>query len=347
LLFIPLFFFLNEKIRGYIIIPALIAIFFISYLVNRRLQREIEERKAAAKALQHSEQLFREIFNNAAAGIALCNREGYYKLVNSTLCRMLGYTEAELRTMKFDDITYPDDLEKSTEFCQDVWQGLYPWRSWEKRYICKNKDIIWTEINMSPIRGEDQEVTDVIAVLFDITDRKKMEEELKHQAATDFLTGIDNRLAFLEKGQETFARSQRYRHGFSLLLLDVDRFKFVNDVYGHLVGDRVLRDVVWACRSALRETDIFARIGGEEFAVILIEAQRDMAYQVALRIQQRVKEVVVEAGNKEVQVTVSIGIGMFREQDRDLEEIFKRADDALYQAKNSGRNKIVFEDSGN
>ncbi|NLI91209.1 MAG: diguanylate cyclase [Peptococcaceae bacterium] len=340
-----MFIFINENFRWFIIVPTFVVIFLISFILNQRLNKEIENTRSTEKALKHSEELFRGIFNNAAAGIALLDKEGYYQHVNLTLCRMLGYTEEELKAMKFQDITHPNDLEKSICLCAGMWEGTYPWINSEKRYICKNGNILWAEINMSAIRGDDHEITDIIVVVLDITVRKNMEQELILQATTDFLTGVDNRLAFMHKGQEEFSRAQRYGRDLTLLLLDVDHFKCVNDIYGHLIGDRVLRDVVRACKSALRESDILARIGGEEFAVILLESQKDTAYQVALRIQQKVKEVIVESGNNEVQVTVSIGIGMLRDEDTHMDDIFKRADDALYKAKNSGRDRIVLENS--
>jgi len=310
-----------------------------------KLQEKIKDKKKAEKELKHSVQLFKGIFNNAAAGIALLDKEGYYRHANSTLSRMIGYSEEELKSMKFHDITFSGDLEKSVQMCEGIWKGFYPRVNCEKRYVCKNGSILWTEINMSSIRGEDQEITDIIVVILDITVRKRMEQELIQQASTDFLTGVANRLAFMQKAQEEFNRANRYPRGFSMLLLDIDNFKSVNDVYGHLVGDRVLRDVVKACQLALRDTDILARIGGEEFAVILIESDKETALQVALRIQEKVQEVIVEAADSEIQVTVSIGIGMKRDEDKDLDDIFKRADDALYEAKNAGKNRIVMENS--
>ncbi|RNC62958.1 MAG: putative diguanylate cyclase YdaM [Candidatus Dichloromethanomonas elyunquensis] len=344
LLSVSIFLFINEDVKWFII-PIFTVILFICHLHNRALRKKYEEKNSTEKVLKHSEQLFRGIFNNAAAGIALLDKDGYYQHANLTLCKMLGYTEEELKATKFQDITYPSDLEKSVDLCERMWDGTYPWANCEKRYICKNGDVLWAEVNMSAIRGDDQEIMDIIVVVLDITVRRKMEQELIYQATTDFLTGVDNRLSFMQKGREEFSRSQRYDRPFTLLLLDVDHFKWVNDIYGHLIGDRVLRDVVTACKTALRETDILARVGGEEFAVILIESEKENAYQVSLRIQQKVKEVIVESGNNEVQVTVSIGIGIRRDEDQTMDDIFRRADDALYKAKNSGRDRIVFENS--
>lgn len=333
----------NDVVRCYLIIIAFVAILTVSSIFNQKLKKEIEVKRNAEKALKHSENLFRGVFNNAAAGIVLLNRDGNYQHANLTFCRMIGYSEEELQTMKFQDITYPEDLEECILLYEGIWQESYSWINCEKRYICKNGSILWAEINMSAIRGEDQEITDIIVVIIDISVRKRMEEVLKQQASTDFLTGVDNRRAFLNKAEEEFVRTQRYKRPFTLMLIDVDKFKRVNDMYGHLVGDRVLRDVVLACKSALRETDILARTGGEEFAVILLESEIGTAYQVALRIQEKVKEVIVQAEDNQNQVTVSIGIAMRNDDDTDLESIYKRADDALYEAKNSGRNTIRIE----
>lgn len=311
--------------------------------MHKRLQNEISERKQTEKALEHSEKLFKAIFDNASIGISLLNREGYYRHANAALCHMLGYSEEELKNKSFRDITFFEDKNTSQDIWEAIWEGKYPSGSFEKRYICKNEDIIWAEASLSSIRKDDQ-VTDAIVVVQDITDRKRMELELMHQATTDFLTGVDNRRAFLLKAQEEFSRAQRYQRELALLLIDIDRFKYVNDSYGHLVGDRVLRDVVNACKSVLRETDVLARMGGEEFAVILIEQDISAAQTVALRIQKQVNEAIVKMDEREIQVTVSIGIGSRRDEDVNLDDIFKRADDALYQAKNSGRNRTVLQE---
>lgn len=343
ILFVAMPLLVNESLRSFIILPIAFIVFYTSLKANQRLQKEIEERKLTEKALEHSGRLFRGIFNNASAGISLLSKEGYYRHANLTLCNMLGYTEEELRYKSYRDITFPEDIEASVSLWQKIWEGQCPSFSFEKRYICKNGNILWVEANLSSIRREDDKITDAIAVVIDITDRKRMEEELRHQATTDFLTGVDNRRSFMQKTQEEFSRAQRYKRELALLMIDLDKFKEVNDIYGHLVGDQVLRDVVKACKSALRETDILARIGGEEFAATLLESDLETARTVALRVQQKVKEVSVEYGGREIQITVSIGIGVRREEDTSLDDILKRADDALYRAKNTGRDKIVLE----
>ncbi|HHV64641.1 MAG TPA: diguanylate cyclase [Peptococcaceae bacterium] len=343
IVFLTMIVFLDARVRCYFTLPIFLGVFYILFRANQLLRREIDNYKQTQKALAYSESLFRGIFNNASAGISLLNREGKYRHCNLTLCRMLGYSEEELKNKSFHEITFPADLELSIKYWQDIWEGRRSSVSFEKRFICKNGDILWAEANISAIRGEGAEVTDAIAVIIDISVRKRMEEELRHQATTDFLTGADNRRAFMQKTKEEFVRARRYKRGLALLLLDIDKFKEVNDCYGHLVGDRILREVVKACRSILRQTDILARIGGEEFAAILLESDLAKAKTVALRIQEKIKETIVISGDSKVQVTVSIGIATLKDEDFSLEDTFKRADAALYLAKESGRNRIVTE----
>lgn len=345
-LFGVFFFLLDELVEKLLVLPLLLTAFFVATIVNLRLRKEIEDHKRTARALEYREELFSGIFNNAAVGIALFDKEGYYHHVNATFCRMIGYTKDELKNMKCHDITYEADLEKSMRLSNEIWEGAYSWRTGEKRFVCKNGEILWTEINLSAIRNAYGIITDMIVVIIDITVRKTMEQELLDQATTDCLTGVDNRLAFVEKGQDEFSRALRYGRDFGLLLLDVDYFKQVNDQHGHLVGDRVLKCIASACKGALRETDMISRIGGEEFAVILIESDLKTSISVAERIQQRVKDLEITIGDITVRVTVSIGIAVILPSDQTLDDIFKRADDALYTAKNSGRNTIVI-DAGN
>lgn len=317
-----------------------VLLIYVLFMWNKKLQKEIKERKQAQAAMQHSEKLFRGVFRNAAAGIVLLDKEGFYRHVNFTFSAMVGYSEEELRTMTFNDITYPEDLETSIKQCKEVWEGKYTRRTFEKRYICKNGDIFWAEINLSPICDSSNKITDVIVVVIDITMRKKLEEELTKRATTDFLTGLDNRLAFMQKAEEEFKRAARYKSNFALLMIDVDKFKEVNDTYGHIVGDRVLKNVAQVCKKALRESDIIGRIGGEEFAVLLLESNLNTALVAAQRIREKVQDLVIESDEEKIQVTISIGIGIMENGDRSFDEVFKRADDALYEAKRTGRNRI-------
>ena len=175
----------------------------------------------------------------------------------------------------------------------------------------------------------------------DVTERKKLECDLVHQARTDFLTGIPNRRHFLDLADLELARARRYGRPFSMLMLDLDLFKTVNDRYGHRVGDLTLQKVVEVCREMLREVDVFGRLGGEEFGIILPETDAEQALQVADRLRQAIAiaSVALPQGGS-VGITTSVGVATYSEADSDVDAVLNRADRALYEAKRSGRDRV-------
>ena len=178
----------------------------------------------------------------------------------------------------------------------------------------------------------------------DITERKKMETELRRLAVTDSLTGIFNRRHFMTLAHREYLRSRRYRSRFSILLLDIDHFKNINDTYGHSAGDELLRRMAQEVRSTLRGADIFGRLGGEEFAIILPETNSGRAMEAAERLRALLSQVRIDAVSGPVGATVSIGVASNRDEDDSLESILRRADQAMYQAKASGRDRVESAD---
>jgi diguanylate cyclase len=168
-------------------------------------------------------------------------------------------------------------------------------------------------------------------------------QEQRDIALKDPLTGVFNRLAFEERIEEEFQRWNRYGNPLSLLVLDIDHFKQVNDTFGHLAGDKALKAVALRLLQNVREVDIVARYGGEEFVVIMPNTDSEAAYRVA----EKLRSVIAGAGfhyrNQPVRITVSCGLAGFREGDT-AEDAFRRADDALYGAKQAGRNRTHRED---
>lgn len=181
----------------------------------------------------------------------------------------------------------------------------------------------------------------IVGVIEDITDRKRLEQALSKMAKTDPLTGLANRAHFFEQGELERYRANRYGHPLAVLMIDIDYFKQVNDTYGHAVGDMVLVMVTRHCRQLLRSTDLMARIGGEEFAVLLSETDLEQAYALAerLRAETERQQVVFEGQN--VFVTISIGVAQLQLDDSTFDAVLKRADNALYQAKKEGRNRAI------
>lgn len=165
--------------------------------------------------------------------------------------------------------------------------------------------------------------------------------ELERLASIDPLTGVCNRRCFMESGQREFSRARRYGQQLCLMQMDLDHFKQVNDTYGHAAGDEVLRVFAANCRQGLREHDLLGRLGGEEFAVVLPATDLDGACQVAERFREIVAEIKLFVDEKLIRFTVSIGVAQSTPEDRDVEALLRRADEALYLAKNGGRNRVV------
>lgn len=170
---------------------------------------------------------------------------------------------------------------------------------------------------------------------------KKALVELETLATTDSLTGISNRRHLLTLAEREFQRAQRYRNPFSILMLDIDHFKSINDTYGHATGDEALKLMADVTRNALRQVDIFGRFGGEEFVVFLPETPLPDAVTVADRIREAIASVSVAMDDAVIRMTVSIGVATYQTEEPNLDTLLMRADKALYEAKQRGRDRVV------
>ncbi len=210
----------------------------------------------------------------------------------------------------------------------------------ECRIKRKDGEIRWAWVRMNRV-GRTPEPDWVVGVIEDVTERKKLELALARMATTDSLTGLPNRVRLYERGEQERYRSLRYSRPLSVLMIDIDFFKAVNDQYGHAVGDAVLTLVARTCNGVLRSTDLMARLGGEEFAVLLSETEVEAGFVLAERLRQLVAEQAVQTERGPLAVTVSIGVAGLQADDASFEAVLKRADDALYKAKAVGRNQVV------
>jgi diguanylate cyclase (GGDEF)-like protein len=177
----------------------------------------------------------------------------------------------------------------------------------------------------------------------EIEERRNIEAQLRQVATTDSLTGVLNRSAFLSCSEHELIRARRNGKALSILMLDADHFKTVNDRHGHAGGDAVLQYLAGACRAAMRAGDSIGRLGGEEFAITLPGATLEMGEEVAERLRARVASHAVWHGGAPIAFTVSLGVGAARRADQSIEQVMARADAALYAAKESGRNRVVLE----
>ncbi|GAB3260924.1 sensor domain-containing diguanylate cyclase [Chitinimonas naiadis] len=215
--------------------------------------------------------------------------------------------------------------------------------NYELKFRHRDGSHFWAELSGSLIEYEDQPA--YFLSLQDISERKAAQETLWYKATVDPLTGIANRGYFMERAEQEWFRARRYDHRLCLLLLDIDHFKLVNDSYGHDAGDQVLRAFTDRLQTQLRETDVFGRIGGEEFAVLLLENDDALLREVAERLRNSLAATpILLADGSPLFVTVSIGSSHCRPEEMTLEVLLKQADQALYIAKRAGRNQVVYFD---
>lgn len=180
----------------------------------------------------------------------------------------------------------------------------------------------------------------VLVSLNDITHHKQMEAELFQQANTDQLTGIANRRHFLTQAEQEIRRARRFNRALSVMMIDIDHFKPINDTHGHAAGDIVLQKVVKRAEESLRKSDVIGRLGGEEFGVLLPETDLAAATEVATRLCGHIAERAIFSGTIAIPCTVSVGVAQFSANDSGIDSILSRADEALYRAKGNGRNRV-------
>ena len=192
--------------------------------------------------------------------------------------------------------------------------------------------VPWPDFNGSPA---------LIGLVTDITELHALQEELQRQVRTDSLTGLANRRSFQERAESEFARSRRHGTPLAMVSIDIDHFKQINDRYGHPVGDLVLRDFAVCCQQVLREEDVCARTGGEEFCLLLPETGRDDAVAIAERIRAMTAACRPCPEHPELHITASFGVAAMTQTDPQFGALFARADRALYAAKEQGRNRVI------
>ncbi len=328
--------------------PITLFLFLTYRMYLRNVEMSVEQAQQAelyardlekhANALRESEERFRSAFNYAPIGIALISSNGQWLKVNHALCRILGYTEDELTALVFRDVIAREDLGEALVKFNEILSGRITSCQLEQRFIHRSGRIVWAAWSLSTSSNVRTESENLILQVQDITAKKVAEGKLQHEATHDALTGLPNRAYFMSRLSEALMK-RRERAGYmvSVLFIDLDRFKFVNDSLGHLVGDQLLIAISRRIRDAMRPPDIVARLGGDEF-IILIEGMHDedRVSEIAERIQTTF-ESVFEIRGHEVFSSASIGILHASEKHLTAEDMIRDADTAMYQAKRSGK----------
>ncbi len=307
---------------------------------------DITERRKLALALRESEEQYRRLIEAMAEGMVVLDPLGNVTSCNAAACEMLGTTEAVLLTMNSHDArwrTFDEHGEELPSCEQAALRALrtrQPVRNSVMGVQQRAGAVTWLTVNAVPVFNARDELKQIVCTFSDITARRSVEANLLLQAQTDALTGLANRRA-LEARTELLKQNAAERP-FSLLQLDIDHFKAVNDAHGHVQGDTVLQAVAQALRECLRLEDLPARTGGEEFCVLLPGSATANALKVSERIRACIADKVITLPTGQtVRVTVSIGVTCCTTAEFELTEQLERADRALYRAKQLGRNKVV------
>lgn len=300
------------------------------------LRETLEER-------QRSEDRFRIIADYSYAWECWFDVEGRVLWTSPSVERITGYSPAEFKAdpeLGFK-IIHPEDetrLRRAMAYAVNVpSEG-----DLEFRIVHKNGTPRWVAAVSNPIYDSNGKARGIRSSIRDISVQKELEAELQSLAATDSLTGTLNRRAFLEKANEEIYRSARYDKPLVVAMFDLDHFKQVNDSYGHHVGDQCLIMLTEVITKSIRQSDLFARFGGEEFVLLLPETNLAPALQLCERLRQRIEAQQVETDNGPISISVSVGVADFQQNTTTLEEIIARADAALYTAKRNGRNQVAY-----
>ena len=304
--------------------------------------QDVTAARAAARQLEAAEDRFRRAFESAPIGMALSDLTGRYTQVNRAMCEITGYTPDELVKRSFHAITHPDDIAGDRGVLEALTSGRLTHFHREKRYIRASGEPVWVSIDSTVLRDREGNATQLLAQVVDITKRRHLETELRHLAGHDPLTGLVNRRGLEAELDHHIAQINRYGAQGALLVLDLDHFKTINDTLGHSAGDQVIVAVAGLLRSRLRASDTVARIGGDEFAILLPVADGESARSVAEQIVADINRDGVSVGDHQVRrVTASVGVAMFREGQTSGEEVLVDADLAMYDAKEAGRDRVA------
>jgi diguanylate cyclase (GGDEF)-like protein/PAS domain S-box-containing protein len=300
---------------------------------------DLTDRRIVEGAALAAEVQLDAAFDGAAIGMALTAPDGRFLRVNRALCALVGYDEADLLAEGLPAIVHPDHRADQARGMKELLDGGVERFQAEQRFVRGDGDGTWVEVNASATRDADGNPLYVVCHFQDITERRALEDSLRHLADHDALTGLCNRRRFEEEVERHVAHGQRYGVGGALLVLDLDGFKRINDTYGHRAGDRVLTSVAGVLAHRLRQTDILARLGGDEFAVLLPEADRADAMAVAMSLAEALRRDVVVP--EEGEITASIGIALLATGVASADDVLIAADSSMYEAKAAGGDGVA------
>jgi diguanylate cyclase (GGDEF)-like protein/PAS domain S-box-containing protein len=302
------------------------------------ISTDITEHKLAEEAIRESEQKYRTIIENIEDGYHELDFSGNIVFFNDALLKILGYSRDEFVRMNYRDLTDEETARRLLQVCDEVYRTGNPSRGIEIEVMRKDGTMRVVELSVSLIVDATGHGAGFRNLVRDITERKKSEETIRRLAYHDPLTDLPNRLLFTDRLAMAITGAKRNRQHLAVMILDLDYFKDINDTLGHHIGDRLLQAVGSRLTELLRKGDTVARMGGDEFLILLPEINN---VGVTTTIAQKIVDsfqIPLIVDEHRLHITTSIGIAIYPDVSDDVETLIKHADIAMYRAKGSGRN---------
>lgn len=293
--------------------------------------------------LQRSPERYCEMVQSITAfGVHLVDRGGIIRSWNQGAENITGFSRAQVIGKNYSALFPPDSIrdgvpQRTLEFVR-----AHRHSTDDQARLRSGGQHFLAQTSLDVVRSDDTgEVFGFVEVFQDVTETREREAQLYQRATRDPMTGLFNRGHFLESATLEFERARRFNDPLSILVIDIDHFKRVNDHYGHAAGDHAIQALANVCRAWSRKIDTIGRLGGEEFCVVLPRANKEPATEMAQRLRRAISEIRIPiGGGREIGIAASIGVAAMRPTSRDIQELIRQADAALYQAKREGRNRV-------
>ncbi|MES0489338.1 MAG: EAL domain-containing protein [Leptospirales bacterium] len=305
--------------------------------INSSLLNEIVERKLAQEKVRK----FSLAIEQSPVSILITDIEGNIEYINSKFCHVTGYSHNEVMGK---NPRFLKSGKMPQEGYKHLWQKISKGDTWTGELLNKKKDggLIWERTKITPIKDGKDQITHYLGVYEDITEEKAQEEKLLRMAYFDELTGLPSRSMHLARLAHEISRTKRTENKVALFFIDLDGFKNINDIYGHSLGDQLLISVAERMKEATRISDNITRIGGDEFCVIISDVQVPMEVETAAKRIIKAFAEPFQIEHKKISITCSIGIALYPDDAEDPEDLYSKADTAMYKVKNSGRNHYQY-----
>lgn len=334
--------YINDQGAGYVLLTRLLSLLVCSLVMisyHLTLEDKIENLNIEAKKASFESNLFLGLFNSSTQNVLLIDKASMIIRANALAHKTFGFEDGTLLTKSVQDISKSDILIPSINSNE---QNTLPKPSYKVTLL--NGETIWLELNSVTLtEAADNSVT--ILILEDITQRKNQETQLSYLAHYDVLTKLPNRIVVQNRLAELTNNKQQYNGQFSVLFIDLNKFKYINDTAGHDVGDLVLIEVARRLQSSFRQSDMIARFGGDEFVVILNDLNdREQISKIIEKVQSNLNEPML-IDKQEYFISSSVGVAKYPSDGITASELLKKADIAMFHAKKLGGNSCEFYDS--